>query len=359
MAKRTATTQKKYLNKVGRWVHFQHRDTMRQRMPHPSARLAAAVVPATTIPVDCTGNGTVLLPMDGNDTLGDCMEAMACHVDNIWTFGRGEAGWTESSFALSALESQYESASGGDNGLDEPTLLTKCWAPGLAGQAAATYDDSLDVDVTNVQLTQYLIDQFFHVCMMWSVPDDFLNGFSPGGVWAEADTPDPNNGHGTPLTDIGGPNDTVGGVNISGFYRLVTWGAWVWVSPAFVASVDPACFVVFSRRQFNAAGYDAHGRHVSTQAAAWVALGGNPAKAAIVEAMFPGVGPSPSPSPTSPVFANFHTAADHERGAHVTLTIDGKTQKSELVANMPAGNYAIVSASAVAARGRQKTNPTE
>jgi hypothetical protein len=288
---RTATTHKKYLEKHGIWVHFQHRDTMRTRHTHAMAALPGTIViPKTTLPVDCTGNGTVVAPMDGNNTLGDCMEAMACHVDGFWTFGRGQSGWTESSFPLPAIESQYEEASGGDNGLDEPTLLVKCWKPGLAGVKAATYADSLNVDVTNVPLAQYLIDQFFHICMMWSVPDDFLQNFVPGGTWTNADTPDPENGHGTPLTDI----------QANGFYRLFTWGAWVWASPTFIASVDPACFVVFSPRQFNAAGYDAHGRHVSTQANVWVALGGNAVIAASVVAMFPPIGPSPAPVPPQP-----------------------------------------------------------
>jgi len=291
---KTASTTKHYVEALGRWVHFAHRDTMRLRHTHPKASFAAAEagaasVPVTPLPVDCTGGATVSAPMDGNDTLGDCMEAMACHVDGFWTYGRGQAGWTQSSFALPALESQYEAASGGDNGLDEPTLLTQCWKPGLAGQAAATYDDSLDVDVTNVPLARYCIDWFFHINMMWSVPDDFLQNFQPGGTWQNPDTPDPAKGHGTPLTDI----------DLSGLYRLFTWGSWVWVSPAFVASVDPACFVVFSRRQFNQQGYDAHGRHVSAVAAAWVAIGGDGAKAAAVVAMFPPVGPSPAPpSPT-------------------------------------------------------------
>lgn len=285
----TATATKRYLDKHGRWVHFVHRDTMRTRHTHPRATLSAKTgVPTTSLPVDWTASGTLIAPMDGNDTLGDCMEAMACHVDNMWTFGRGQAGWSESSFDLGALEKQYEAASGGDNGLDEPTLLTKCWQPGLAGQAPATYDDSLDVDVTNAPLAQYLIDYFGHICMMWSVPDEFLQNFVPGGQWPNAATPDPQNGHGTPLIDV----DT------RGFYRLYTWGAWVWVSPAFVASVDPACFVVLSRRQFNSQGYDARGRHVSQVASVWIALGGNPDKAKALVGMFPSVGPTPPPAPT-------------------------------------------------------------
>jgi hypothetical protein len=283
-------------------VVFHHRDVFRKRHERPMASLPTAekAVPATILPVDCTGNASVSCPMDLNNALGCCMEAMGCHVDNIWTFFRGIAGYVQSFFALPAIQSQYEAASGGDNGLDEPTLLTKCWEPGLAGVAAATYDDSLNVDVTDVALAQYCIDQFFHVCMMWSVPDAFLQNFVGGGVWASAATPDPANGHGTPLTDIAAPGTIVSGTDIGGFYRLFTWGSWAWVAPAFVASVDPACFVVFSRRQFNTNGYDAHGRHVTTQASAWVAIGGNAQIAAKVAAMFPAPGPAPAPVPVPP-----------------------------------------------------------
>jgi hypothetical protein len=42
-----------------------------------------------------------------------------------------------------------------------------------------------------------------------------------------------------------------------------------------------------------------HGRHVSTQAAAWIALGGNATKMNAVVAMFPPVTP-PAPGPSSP-----------------------------------------------------------
>jgi hypothetical protein len=281
-------------------VVFHHRDTMRARHTHPKAEMPTAekAVPATILPVDCTGNATVSVPMDGNNFLGDCMEAMACHVDNIWTFFRGIVGYIQSLFVEAAIEAQYTAASGGDNGLDEPTLLTKCWAPGLASQTAATYDDSLDVDLTNVPLVQYCIDYFFHVCQMWSVPDAFLQNFVGGGVWASAATPDPENGHGTPLSDIAAPGTVVDGIDIGGFYRLFTWGSWVWAGPAFIASVDPAGWVTFSRRQFNAQGYDAHGRHVTAVAAAWVAIGGNAAKVNAVVAMFPAPAPSPAPVPT-------------------------------------------------------------
>ncbi len=289
---KTATTTKKFLPKHGKWIHVQHRDTMRSRH---HAHIGRAMrlprsVPATPLPVDGTGNASVSCPMDGNDTFGDCMEAMACHTDNIWTFGRGQPGWTQSTFDLTTLERQYEAASGGDNGLDEPTLLTQCWKPGLAGNQAATYVDSLDIDFANDALLQYAIDQFFAVQMMWSIPDDFLQNFATGSVWPNAGIADPANGHGTPLADV----------NANGFYRLWTWGGWAWVSPAFIKSVDPAGWVTFSARQFNSQGYDAKGRHITKQAAKWVACGGNVIPASVLNAFPPIVGPGPTPTPPIP-----------------------------------------------------------
>jgi hypothetical protein len=270
----------------GREVHFAHRDTMRTRSHRARAKLPPKV-PATPLPVDCTGGAAVSAPMDGNDADGDCMVATAAHVDNFWTYGRGQTGFIESVFSRQALVNQYLEASGGDNGLDEPTLLHDVWAPGIGGNKAATYDDSLDVDVNDLALARFCIDRFFHVAMMWSVPDVFIQEFKAGGEWLYAEQPNPENGHGTPLADI----------DEHGNYRLWTWGAWVWVSPEFVASVDPSCWVTFSRRQFNAAGYDAHGRHVQDVARDWISIGGSADKAARVAAMFPGPAPGPGPSP--------------------------------------------------------------
>jgi hypothetical protein len=170
---------------------------------------------------------------------------------------------------------------------------------GLAGDPTAVVGDHLDVDITDIDLAQYLIDQFYGICMAWSVPDAFIQGFAQGTVWPNAAAPDPANGHYTCQADVAGES-VVDGVNIFGFYRLWTWGAWCWVSPAFVESVQPQSFATFSALQFNkATGYDSHGRHVSDQAAAWVAIGGNAAAVAAIVSQFPPkVAPTPAPTPT-------------------------------------------------------------
>ena len=299
MKKKTATTHKKWLETHEKWVHFVHRDAMRRTAKYPEAKFPGAEihapVPATTLPVDCTGNATVSCPMDGNDEYGDCGPVMCAHVNTIRTYGQGKPGFTPVLANVSKLVTQYELVSGGDNGTTEDMLVGSggIWLSGIADDSTQTVVDHLDFDITNQALTQYLIDQFYTVEMAWSVPDDVLQTFTTGIVYSSPATPNPEQGHFTPLADI----------ESNGYYRLFTWGTYCVVSPAFVASVEPECFATFSALQFlPSTGYDSHGRHVSDQAAAWVAIGGNSAKVAAVVAKFPSKtgGPPPAPVATKP-----------------------------------------------------------
>lgn len=281
---KTSSSKKKWLNKHGHWVTFVHRSQMGRTLELGRRRAVApekfSAVPATKLPVDCTGNATVQCPMYSNDVCGDCGPVMCAHVDNIRTYGQNRPGFVELDVDVNALVTQYEQVSGGDNGTTEDMLVGDggIWFTGIANDENATVCDHLDIDVTNVVLARYCVDQFFAVCVAWSVPDAFLNEFQEGASFLQPMTPDPENGHFTPLADI----------DAQGNYRLWTWGTWCWVSPSFVASVDPEAFVTFSHLQFNSAsGLDSHGRHVSDQAAKWVALGGDKTKVAAVVALFP------------------------------------------------------------------------
>jgi hypothetical protein len=306
MTTKTSSAVKKWLPKHGQWVHFTPR--VKRKKPMAKAFLPKDVLapPATTLPVDCTGNASVSCPMLANNQYGDCGPVMCAHVDQIRTYGQGQPGFTEMTVNQTALVAQYEQVSGGDNGTDEDMLVgpSGIWTAaggGIAGDPTAVCVDHLDVDVTNTDLAQYCIDQFYAVEMAWSVPDAFLQGFAQGSVWPVAGVPDPNNGHFAPLADIGGPSDSSGGQSLAGFYRVWTWGAWAWVGPAFVASVEPECFVTFSALQFNkATGLDSHGRHVSDQANKWVAIGGNAQAVAAAVAQFP---PKPAPPASAPAGA--------------------------------------------------------
>lgn len=275
--------------KLGITAHFTHRDAMRKRGTSRRFAHAQEAPPPTTLPVDSTGNATVLCPMDGNDTLGDCGEAMVDHSDRIlmWRQGKG----VQLNTSLAALEAQYEQVSGGDNGLDEDLVVNHIWKVGIAGNPLAVIVDALDIDVTNVALAQFALDQFYTIQMAWSVPDLFVQTFADGSVWSSAMTPNPANGHYVPLADV----------TASGFYGMYTWGSRCLVGPAFVASVEPQCFVAFSPRQFDpSTGLDSKGRHIVQQAAKWVACGGRPIPLAVINA-FPPLGTPPVPAPVPPV----------------------------------------------------------
>lgn len=290
---KTATVRKVWLETHQQWAHFQHRDTMR-RMARPRATLPPAF-PVTPLPIDVTGNATASCPLDDNDTLGICGPAMCDHLNGIRSYGQGKAGFVEVHADLTKLVDQYEQVSGGDNGTDEAMLVGPggIWTAdggGLAGDPDAVVVDHLDIDITDAQLAQFCTDNFYGLCMAWSVPDDFLRLFSQGTVWDNADTPDPNNGHFTAMADY----------DAAGRIRCWTWGSWCWMGPAFVASVQPACFVTFSALQFRGSdGYDSKGRHVGDVAANWLAIGGNPSLVAPVVSRFPPkVRPPAPPAPT-------------------------------------------------------------
>lgn len=324
--KPTFTTTRKWVTqpthpKGGFVARFIPRDKMKGKQPLKAASFSKApTIPTTTLPVDCTGGQKVVAPMDGNDSLGDCGMAMMNHSDNILTFGQGKAGWSESSSTLAALEKQYEQLSGGDNGMDEDMCVGSrgAWIVGLAGITGswgtpAVVYESLDIDFTNVALVQYCIDQFYTVQMAWSVPDSFINGFTPGATYDAPVRPDSNNGHYTPLTDVAA----------NGNYTLYTWGAYCFVTQKFVNQVEPSGFVAFGVRQFNPkTGYDSHGRHITTQNAAWVAIGGTSLPASVISA-FPPIGPvPPSPPPPGPTPPGPTPPVPPTPGVTTTITLN-------------------------------------
>jgi hypothetical protein len=292
---------------TGQQVKFVHRDDMRKVFRNRASLPKA--VPVTILPVDDSGDGTCPCPMDGNDTLGNCGSCMCAHTNGIRSFGQGKSGFNIIQAPVAQLESQYLTVSGGDNGTDESMLVGDnggpggatgpgIWLTGIAGNPVAIVVDHLDIDITDVPLVQYCHDQFYATCLAWSVPDAFIQNWTNGSSWLTAMTPDPANGHFTPLADV----------TTQGYYRMFTWGGYNFVSNAFLASVQPQAFVTFSALQFNSLGYDSHGRHISDVANSWISIGGN---ASIVNALItkyppktapptptPNPVPTPSPVPT-------------------------------------------------------------
>lgn len=287
----TASAKKKWLPNRGHFVHVHDRQKMKVGHPSRSFHLPLQTLTPPKLPIDWTKGATLSYPMNGNDQYGDCMESAACHIDNTWTGNTG----TESVFDQNALIQQYLAASGGDNGLDEQTLLSSCWKPGLAGVSAATYVDVLDIDVTNSTLVQFAIQNFGAVLFMLDVPDEWLNGFNTGVVWDAPAVADQNNGHGVAWAGVDG----------NGNYRLLTWGTWCWITPNGVKSCDPSGFVVFSLRWFNSQGVAPNGLTYDQLATLWVQCGGNPLPPnPFVQPPSPPPAPPPAPpvppSPPSP-----------------------------------------------------------
>lgn len=287
------STKSVKIAKTGKFAHFIPRDKMRAKQQYKRAFLPNRTqVPATVLPVDSTNNQQVSAPMYGNDQYGDCGMAMAAHTIGIYSYGQGkrtEIVWNPDT----PLINQYLAISGGDNGMDEDMEVgpSGVFTVGVGGNPLAIAVSSLDVDPNDQQLCQYLLDQFYTLQLAWSVPDAFINNFSGNGQqFLSAMTPDPNNGHYITVSDI-----TKEGYNVGW-----TWGSWFVFSQSFLASVQPSYFVVFSPLQFDPkTGYDSHGRHITTQAAVWVSIGGSTIPASVISA-FPPAGNPPVPVPVPP-----------------------------------------------------------
>ena len=260
----------------GHYAHFADRQCMKRGHPLRRFRLPSGWS-APALPVDWSKGNTLSFPIDGNDTLGDCGEAMAAHADNTFTGNTG----TESVFDVTALEAQYEQVSGGDNGLSEDDVVNAIWKKGIAGNTQAIIYDALDVDPTDTQLVQAAIHLFGGLCFAFDVPDAWINSFKTGVVWDVPATADQNNGHFVWWN----------GVDARGYYKVQTWGTWCWLTPAGVGVCDPSAFVVFSPRWFNAQGIAPNGMSYDQLANLWVSGGGK----ALPPSPF---GPSPAPTPT-------------------------------------------------------------
>jgi hypothetical protein len=268
------------LPKVGKRVVFHHRATMVPRATHAFRAVPKKALPPVTLPVDWSSyHGKPLnFPMDLNDTYGDCMVAAALHADGTWTGCNG----CESTYDDAVTGPWYLSLAGGDNGLDEGTLLSG-WKDGLDGVADATYLVSVDVDPTNAALAQNIIAALGGLFYMLSVPEAWVNNFSSGCVWDAPATYDDANGHGTWLN----------GVDTRGFYRLETWGDFCWVTPAGIAASNPAAFALVSLRWFDSSGVAPNGMSYQDISDFLVGIGGSP----LPPSPFPGPTPPPGPGP--------------------------------------------------------------
>ncbi len=316
---KTATTLRKWVNipndpEGGVFAHFTPRDKMRAtRALMPKAN--AANIPNVVLPVDWTNGQKVNCPMYDNDRLGNCGEVMCMHADQILTYGRGMAPWSQSVFDVRLADAQYLKISRGDNGMNEDMVVgtNGCWRVGLAGMGGswpnsrAVIYKTLDLDMTNPKLIQFCLDNFGTVQMGWSVPDDFLNNFTPGKLYDAPAIPNDQNGHYTPLSDV----------SAAGNYTCWTWANHVYQTQGFVSAVHPDGFVAFGARQFDpATGKDWRGHHIRDVNKLWVGVLGGESLPESVMAAFP-----PSTPPPTPVATTITLSTDLKAG---TYTIQEK-----------------------------------
>jgi hypothetical protein len=310
----------------------------------------ALTPPVTTLPVDNTGNQTVQVFMYGNgppQVKGNCGEVAGANVEAFLSFGQGKPGWTEILFNTNALISQYETQSGGDNGLDEQDVIDILTA-GVGGVATAKIvpGASFDIDPSNTPLMQYALDNGFLVIMGFACPDAFLDNFEQGAVFSGTGIPNPNQGHFVVLADVGGPATTSNGINLNTFYSTWCWASWVWCAATWVNSVQPQCFINFTCTGFNAQGYDSKGVHITVRAANWQAITDMAIPASVINAypppsspvVIPPVDPPPATPPATP-FAGLFSMLPNGDGTFTYMipnvaaqTIDNNPGNGEAVA---------------------------
>jgi hypothetical protein len=287
-------TRKVFLPKLDRHAHFTDRTPMKGG--HPVLRRYKLyngennqALPPATLPIDWTKGGTINYPYDDNDTLGDCEYAAAEHQDNTWT---GNVGPTQSVFNDTATKEAYLALSGGDNGLDNGTMIGAWESAGLAGNADAKILDALDIDPTNAPMVASAMFEFGGVQFQLAVPTAWINNFKTGYIW--------DAGPGIVAVEANGHAIHWPRILANGNYGIETWGTYGEITPAGVKVCDPTAFVCFSLRWFNAQGYAPNGRHITQSAALWLQAGGKQIPASIINSYPPPTGPVVPPTPVTP-----------------------------------------------------------
>jgi len=227
-------------------------------------------------------------PMLLNDQYGCCFYSSICHHDQTMTGNLG----TQSQFDLNVFRQRYLALSGGDNGLSDEDVQGEWKGRYLADVKDAKIIDWLYLNTTDSLSITAGMYWFGGTQFTFTVPQAWINNSDTGDIWDAPTYRNNNNGHAVHWS----------GVDTNGNYKLVTWGTYVWITPAGVRVCNPSGFVVFSTRWFNIKGYAPNGKHITQLAAMWTAGGGKTIPASVI-AQFPPIGPTPPnpPDPPGPV----------------------------------------------------------
>lgn len=162
-------------------------------------------------------NPTILFPMDGNDTLGDCTIAGVAHAKTCY---KGRIGVKDIPAEKDVIKT-YKRLCGcnGDNGLAELDVLKKLRKKGLLGEKIYAY--AKITDIKNHTHLKQAIQLFGGLYIGFNVQEDAVQDFTNNVPW----TPGPllNEGHAVFVTSYN-----------KDYVTVLTWGnkqlaTWNWV----------------------------------------------------------------------------------------------------------------------------------
>jgi hypothetical protein len=168
---------------------------------------------------------------DGNDTLGDCVEAACAHQIALW---RGNAGNGAAPPTAPEAVQFYSETSGyvlGDPATDQgsdPITVFNYWETlGFPTSGAPSMIEAyVSVDAADQIEVEQAIDLMVGAQFSINLPDAYLPGpdFANEFVWGVAGPPNPANGHQPMVAGYGAPG-----------LRVWTWGYVGWMTWAAVA----------------------------------------------------------------------------------------------------------------------------
>lgn len=251
-------------------------------------KLAAGIWPQAPVPFD--HGAKIKYPMLLNDQLGCCFYSGICHQDQTWTGWRGP----QSQFDLAVFRQRYLSLSGGDRGLSDQDVQGEWKNRYLADVKEAKAFDYQYINVTDPSQLDAAIYEMGGVNFTFTVANAWISNSDEGALW-EADTyRQNNNGHAVLLVAV---KVTPAGRK---YYKLITWGTYVWIHEDAIKVCNPDGFVAASVRWFDAKGYAGTGRHVTQLSDVYAKASGRTYPASVIS-LFPPLTPDPVPVPPVPV----------------------------------------------------------
>ena len=196
-----------------------------KRFPRLEGFVDRAVVPSCPKAWADQDPGDLRYPMDGNDTLGDCVAAWIAHqiesaqrrfaTDNIVPSAEVVTWYQQ--------ESVREWGSPADQGLD-PAQATLNWVKYPMGGVSAD-SGACTINLSDDAFNRWCAWSFRGFGLALELPDDWQTTWANPGLWEVSGAPDQENGHMLLVGGYNAENDT---------YLLYTWGTDKWATSAFV-----------------------------------------------------------------------------------------------------------------------------